>query len=53
MQISANECLDTPHTYPVLKTTMYSVLYAAMYSVLYNKLYPDNLVAGGEDLFPE
>ena len=38
-----HECLDTPHTYSVLNTTLhnvlYTVIYTVMYTVLYNRLY--------------
>ena len=34
-----NECVDTPHTYTVVKRKLYIVLYTVLYIVLYTVLY--------------
>ena len=38
-KLQPNECLDTPHTYNILITTVYTLLYTVLYSVLYTVLY--------------
>ena len=44
-KLQPNECMDTPDTYDVLNTSLYStlctVLYTVLYTKLYTKLYPD------------
>ena len=38
-KLQPNACLDTPQTYNMFITTLYTVLYTVFYSVLYTVLY--------------
>ena len=51
-KLQPNECMDTPNTYHILNTSLYSTLCTVLYTVMYTKLYPDVQVASWEDLFP-
>ena len=52
-KLQPNECMDTPDTYDVLNTSLYSTLCTVLYTVLYTKTVSRRPMASGEDLFPE